>query len=40
LPEALTWFWRGYDPAKTDDPFVIDAAEKKKPFFRVSIVNR
>jgi enterochelin esterase family protein len=40
LPEAMTWLWRGYDPAKTDDPFPIDPEEKSKPFFRVSIANR
>lgn len=40
LPEAMTWLWRGYDPAKTEDPFPIDSEEKKKPFFRVTISNR
>jgi enterochelin esterase family protein len=40
LPEAMTWLWRGYDPAKTEDPFPMDPSEKKKPFFRVSIANR
>jgi enterochelin esterase family protein len=40
LPESLTWLWRGYDPAKTSDEFVIDPAEKSKPYYRVTITNR
>ncbi len=40
LPQALTWLWRGYDPAKTAQEFAIDPEEKAKPYFRVGIVNR
>lgn len=39
-PEALTWLWRGYDAAKTEETFAMDAAEKAKPFFRVKTLNR
>lgn len=39
-PEALTWLWRGYDPAKNEDTFPMDPAEKNKPFFRVKALNR
>ena len=40
LPESLAWLWRDYDPAKTAQEFKMDAAEKEKPFFRVTIANR
>ena len=40
LPEAMEWLWRDYDPAKTSQSFEQEAAEKTKPMFRVSIVNR
>ncbi|HEY3441978.1 MAG TPA: alpha/beta hydrolase-fold protein [Paludibaculum sp.] len=40
LPESLTWLWRGYDPAKTSDVFVMDPAERNKPVYRVTITNR
>ena len=40
FPEEMTWLWRGYDPAKTEETFQIDPAEKSKPPFRVSITNR
>jgi enterochelin esterase family protein len=40
LPESLTWLWRGYDPGKTSDVFVIDPTEKNKPPYRVTITNR
>ena len=39
-PEALAWLWRDYDAAKTDDTFVMDPAERAKPFFRVKSLNR
>jgi len=32
--------WRDYDPAKTSQDFVMDPAEKDKPFFRVKSLNR
>jgi enterochelin esterase family protein len=40
LPESLTWLWRDYDPKKTSQDFTMDAAEKDKPFFRVTLLNR
>jgi len=40
LPEALTWLWRGYDAAKTEQTFDADPAEKGKPYFRVVSLNR
>jgi enterochelin esterase-like enzyme len=40
LPESLAWLWRGYDPAKTEEAFEMDAAERAKPLYRVGIVNR
>jgi len=40
VPIALTWLWRDYDPAKTSQEFVMDPAEKTKPFFRVKSLNR
>lgn len=39
-PAALTWLWRDYDPAKTEQTFTIDPAEKSKPFYRVKTLNR
>jgi len=40
LPECLTWLWRDYDPAKTEQTFEQSAEEKSKPPFRVRIYNR
>ena len=40
LPECLTWLWRDYDPAKTEQIFEQSAEEKSKPLFRVRIYNR
>jgi enterochelin esterase-like enzyme len=40
LPECLTWLWRDYDPAKTEQIFEQSAEEKSKPPFRVRIYNR
>jgi enterochelin esterase-like enzyme len=40
LPESLSWLWRGYDPDKTTDSFVMEPAEKDKPYYRVTISNR
>jgi enterochelin esterase family protein len=39
-PEALTWLWRGYDPAKTGETYAGDPAEKDKPYWRVRALNR
>ena len=40
LPEELSWLWRDYDPAKTEQTYTMDPAEKAKPMFRVRIYNR
>jgi enterochelin esterase-like enzyme len=40
FPEEMTWLWRDYDPPKTDQQFTPDAAEKTKPYFRVTITSR
>ena len=40
LPESLTWLWRDYDPAKTQQEYEMQPEEKAKPVFRVGIVNR
>ena len=40
FPEEMIWLWRDYDPAKTDQQFTPDPAEKDKPYFRVTITNR
>jgi len=40
LAEEMMWLWRDYDPAKTSQEFVMDPAEKTKPYFRVKALNR
>ena len=40
FPAEMTWLWRGYDPAKTEQTYEIDSAEKDRPPFRVSITNQ
>ncbi|HKW99656.1 MAG TPA: alpha/beta hydrolase-fold protein [Bryobacteraceae bacterium] len=40
LPAELTWLWRDYDPAKTQQDYQMDPAEKSTPMFRVHIYNR
>lgn len=40
IPLALPWLWRDYDPAKNHQDFLMDPAEKDKPFFRVKSLNR
>ena len=40
LPESLTWLWRDYDPAKTQQNYQMEESERAKPMFRVSITNR
>jgi enterochelin esterase family protein len=40
LPEALTWLWRNYDPAKTSQDFLPEPAEKDQPVWRVVQLNR
>jgi enterochelin esterase family protein len=40
FPEEMIWLWRDYDPAKTEQSFEIEPAEKAKPPFRVQVFNR
>ena len=40
LPASLAWLWREYDPAKAEQVYDQEAAEKMKPMFRVHIYNR
>ena len=40
LPQCLTWLWRDYDPARTEQVFEQSADEQSKPPFRVRIYNR
>jgi len=40
FPAEMIWLWRDYDPAKTEQTYVMDPAERTKPVFRVSIANR
>jgi enterochelin esterase family protein len=40
FPQSLTWLWRGYDPARTEQTFEQEPAETQKPPFRVKIYNR
>jgi len=40
LPESLAWLWREYDPAKTEQAYVMEESERAKPVFRVKIANR
>ena len=40
FPTEMIWLWRDYDPAKTEQKFEIQAAEKARPIFRVSVTNR
>ena len=40
LPECLTWLWRDYDPAKTEQSYEQSEEERAKPVFRVRIYNR
>ncbi|HEY0758463.1 MAG TPA: alpha/beta hydrolase-fold protein [Acidisarcina sp.] len=40
FPEEMTWLWRDYNPAQTDQTYAQDPAEAAKPPFRVSITNR
>ncbi|MGH9722081.1 MAG: alpha/beta hydrolase [Bryobacteraceae bacterium] len=40
LAEEMMWLWRDYDPAKTEQKYEMEAAEKQKPLFRVKALNR
>jgi enterochelin esterase-like enzyme len=40
FPAEMIWLWRGYDGAKTEQTFEIEAGEEAKPLFRVGVANR
>ncbi|HLJ18491.1 MAG TPA: alpha/beta hydrolase-fold protein [Bryobacteraceae bacterium] len=40
FPAEMMWVWRDYDPARTEQTYQMDPAEKSKPVFRVSTLNR
>lgn len=40
FPAEMIWLWRDYDPGKTEQVFELEASEKAKPVFRVSVTNR
>ena len=40
FPEEMIWLWRDYDASKSSQNYEMEAAEKSKPVFRVSIANR
>jgi hypothetical protein len=40
LPESLTWLWRDYDPAKTEQVYEMEEAGRLKPQYRVRIIAR
>jgi enterochelin esterase-like enzyme len=40
FPREMIWLWRDYDPAKTEQSYEMDPAEKNKPLFRVAVTNR
>jgi enterochelin esterase family protein len=40
FPAEMVWLWRDYDAAKTEQTFEMEASEKAKPIFRVSVTNR
>jgi hypothetical protein len=40
FPAEMIWLWRDYDPAKTSQTYEMEASEKAKPLFRVTITSR
>jgi enterochelin esterase-like enzyme len=40
LAEEMIWLWRDYDPAKTEQAYLPDPAEKGKPMYRIKVLNR
>jgi enterochelin esterase family protein len=40
LPQEMIWLWRDYAPAKTEQTFAMDDAEKPKPLYRVNALTR
>ncbi|MGI8989647.1 MAG: alpha/beta hydrolase [Bryobacteraceae bacterium] len=40
FPEEMAWLWRDYDPAKREQTYEMEPAERAKRLFRVNIYNR
>jgi enterochelin esterase-like enzyme len=40
FPAEMIWLWRDYDSSKTSQVYEIEASEKSKPLYRVSVTNR
>ncbi|MDZ7637221.1 MAG: alpha/beta hydrolase-fold protein [Bryobacterales bacterium] len=40
MPRSLEWLWRGYHAERTEHVFEQDEAEKGRPFWRVTGLNR
>lgn len=40
FPAEMIWLWRDYDPALTEQTFLMETSERAKPLFRVSVTNR
>lgn len=40
FPQEMTWLWRDYDPAKTEQTYSMEPGEKSKPLFRIRDLNR
>lgn len=40
FPAQMSWLWREYDPAKTEQNYEMESEEKAKPLFLVGITNR
>ena len=40
FPAEMIWLWRDYDPAKTSQTYEMEAAEKGRPLFRVTLTSR
>ena len=40
FPAEMIWLWRDYDSSKTSQIYEMEASEKSKPPFRVSVTNR
>ncbi len=39
-PAELSWLWRGYDPAKTEQTYEMEPEERGKPLWRIRSFNR
>jgi enterochelin esterase family protein len=40
FPAEMIWLWRDYDPARTEQSYEMEPAEKTRPLFLVDIANR